>query len=558
MAETQENVVVHRHVLKGAEDVENGLSRIGEAGRKVSEIGDEVRRSLLGIVGISGGLFAIGESVREVGRLYDGVQRVSAAAEVSSSEADALLSTFQRFGVPLESAERDIIRMTAKGQLMEEHMTGMVGQAKSAMLVFARIGVAAGAGPAKTMEAMARAAQRGKLTLQEVREIMQVRPDEAAKLMTLFKQGPEKLRESMNEVRNSAGVIDDHAMETWRKMKQAVATFKDAVLHLLNVFIKQIIPVIQPFMDTLSERVKSWEPYVKAFAEVLGKGLVFAANHARMILLYMTATKLVAMATGKSIAGWGQTGASSLFKAVTTPAATARFVENAAGDLVPAAGGGAIAAEGGAGLAVLAPVLIALSAAAVLAAGAFYGVKENLEGVGDYFYSMVEEIRAEFGIIGDSLAGVFGESSAFQMSLDILHYSAKQIAGKLDLAMALFSEVLVLVITVGKHIKAVWDGLHGNLTDNLDITKAYADAQSDVYVRMSANKKLDRDQALRKTDDTRQGPGNVNFTNPVFHIEQKFAEGYDPDRIVMAFKSELAVLGERSRQSGLAPINSPR
>lgn len=49
-----------------------------------------------------------------------------------------------------------------------------------------------------------------------------------------------------------------------------------------------------------------------------------------------------------------------------------------------------------------------------------------------------------------------------------------------------------------------------------------------------------------------------DFRNSRFDITQKFAEGFDPDRIALAFTSDLAALGERKLQSGFSPLYAVR
>ena len=53
-------------------------------------------------------------------------------------------------------------------------------------------------------------------------------------------------------------------------------------------------------------------------------------------------------------------------------------------------------------------------------------------------------------------------------------------------------------------------------------------------------------------------PTNMDFRGSRFDIEQRFAEGFDPDRIATAFSNDLALLGERRLQSGFAPLFSVR
>jgi hypothetical protein len=56
--------------------------------------------------------------------------------------------------------------------------------------------------------------------------------------------------------------------------------------------------------------------------------------------------------------------------------------------------------------------------------------------------------------------------------------------------------------------------------------------------------------------DRGRGDINQNFYNAKFDIMQQFAPGFDPDRIAVAFTSDLANLADKRHQSALAPHNS--
>ena len=72
--------------------------------------------------------------------------------------------------------------------------------------------------------------------------------------------------------------------------------------------------------------------------------------------------------------------------------------------------------------------------------------------------------------------------------------------------------------------------------------------------------KVLRHQQDRQAETTADRPPapNYDFRNSRFDITQKFAEGFDPDRIALAFSSDLAALGERKLQSGFSPLYSVR
>ena len=59
----------------------------------------------------------------------------------------------------------------------------------------------------------------------------------------------------------------------------------------------------------------------------------------------------------------------------------------------------------------------------------------------------------------------------------------------------------------------------------------------------------------RPTPEARGGGRTVqDFRFSRFEIEQKFEEGFDPDRIAVAFASDLASLTDYQRQSGFEPL----
>jgi hypothetical protein len=74
---------------------------------------------------------------------------------------------------------------------------------------------------------------------------------------------------------------------------------------------------------------------------------------------------------------------------------------------------------------------------------------------------------------------------------------------------------------------------------------------------MQVAKSLGLDTNVVKSPEARGG-GNTIFNNNRFDIKQDFAEGFDPDRIAVAFASDLARLGEMKMQSSLSPIGAMR
>jgi hypothetical protein len=98
--------------------------------------------------------------------------------------------------------------------------------------------------------------------------------------------------------------------------------------------------------------------------------------------------------------------------------------------------------------------------------------------------------------------------------------------------------------------------LHATVAQQLKYNAAVAEASeryaaSDPNIRPEQVKEFQQKLAVAK-------PPVFNFSNSRFDIRQNFAEGFDPDRIAVAFTNDLAMLGERRLQSGLAPVYAAR
>lgn len=109
-----------------------------------------------------------------------------------------------------------------------------------------------------------------------------------------------------------------------------------------------------------------------------------------------------------------------------------------------------------------------------------------------------------------------------------------------------------------KHMKRL--PLHATEAQLFEFNRAIAGWTSEAATRLKLTPEqakeylgVVKDAAMKKNTAL-----NVNFNNNKFDIKQAFAEGFDPDRIAVAFGNDLAALGERRMQasSGLVPMGS--
>jgi hypothetical protein len=77
--------------------------------------------------------------------------------------------------------------------------------------------------------------------------------------------------------------------------------------------------------------------------------------------------------------------------------------------------------------------------------------------------------------------------------------------------------------------------------------------------QMKRDHDADTEAKKKKGGEDTKPPGTqMNFPNAKFDITQHFAEGFDPDRIAVAFGNDLASLGEMKSQSGFANVYAAR
>jgi hypothetical protein len=100
-------------------------------------------------------------------------------------------------------------------------------------------------------------------------------------------------------------------------------------------------------------------------------------------------------------------------------------------------------------------------------------------------------------------------------------------------------------------MRAMFDGL-------LEGIEGLGAAEVPVYGPTMAQLGADGGGALGLQNDVpgRRGGARVtqDFRYSRFQIQQEFAEGFDPDRIAVAFAQDLQRVGERQLQSGFEPI----
>lgn len=145
-------------------------------------------------------------------------------------------------------------------------------------------------------------------------------------------------------------------------------------------------------------------------------------------------------------------------------------------------------------------------------------------GIFDPFMTMLDRIGQ---VIQAILAGNFGDAVRLAKSAFNAEQQAQAGVGAL----------------VASAVQSMANGLQ-RATDKRDIDVMYR-ARANALERMAKGNKTEQEARAPKTE--------MNFPNARFDITQNFAEGFDPDRIAVAFANDISSLGDLRTQSGLAP-----
>lgn len=157
---------------------------------------------------------------------------------------------------------------------------------------------------------------------------------------------------------------------------------------------------------------------------------------------------------------------------------------------------------------------------------------------------LAEPAMAAFTAIKDGISAYIDWNiQAFKNLIEMLKPVLKIL--DIDLSGADFKNPLTGILDP---VLAPWKALGENFEKNWK----RADANTRVQQRSDALERASQktDKNLEKTS----GPPNYDFRGSRFDITQNFAEGFDPDRIAVAFSNDLSSLGELRSQSGYTPI----
>lgn len=565
-----ENELREKIVVEGAEAAAAKLGNLATvAGRVASAF-----HGLGEVAAVAGGIagaWQIAEGVRDVDRLYQAVLRVKDMTGMAADHAHAMFDMFELSGIEMEVGERIITSMTRQGQKLEDGLAGAGAGASRLTQMMASMGIKTKDGPEDRILAMSKAAQQGKLDIAELIMAFNIPRSQASAMMSMLKQGPERLKAIQQDTMKGADSIDDRTLESYRTMLQVRRELKDAWGDLIGTFYKGLIPAITEALKAIKRGFEDIQPIATAIGKFLSDHMTAVVAMTKTYLALLVASKAINMFAGEKMGVFGRgkqvvSGALGFFEKNRAAAGAMDFFEARAANpglgMFEKVGGGMFGSIGklaaGIGPAFLGlgnaitgflpaliaagPVLLLLIAVVGAVVAAIRIVQTNFFGLGDRLKEVFGPLFDHLSNIGSKLVEAFGK----------LWNALKPLFAALGVV--LVSQLMIFAWWLGKLAwlieKTIDVAMH---TPGMMLLSKFGDLFAD------------KDDAADAVKDGARGTGAIpkggtyqDFRGSKFEIMNNFPPGIDGGRVAVAFGDEMAKLGERRLDSGVRPLFSYR
>lgn len=608
--------VVESH-LRVIDEATGPLKKIVDAAGKAGGIFGRVKETLSGMVPMLSGVgmaYGVKELVHTTEEYLGKLKEVRELTGATASETDFMFSSARKAGVEYGSMQQVMFQLSRRGSMMAEQMAAMgkPGATGGMSKRMQRLGVDITKGPVAAIEQMAASVKKGTLSTDALMSQFRI-PQRTANDFKQFLEGLDS--KQLDAIRKSGGLglVTDKDVDAIDEMEDAQHRINDAWNRTQVLVGAKLIPVLAKLTDQVAAKVESWLPAAQKFGDFLARHMDAMITAALTFAKIMAGVKIAGMVGSVPIAG------PALKKGLDT--VLDKFMQTLGAGLMVgmkplAAAFGALKL----GLAALAPIAAAVVGVVLALYLAFKAFQSNAYGIRDRIVAAVDSIKARLSIIAsyftpvvDVISSLFAPGDgiisgfvgmlvalpveAVLKTFDFLLHVVQTVlsmGGELgEMIMFIWKDVLAdgwreyvvdpfmqsmkwLAEGVGKVVdffidqynlvSSFWGGQAKSKGKGFDLgwleapvdmwTKHWNKTQKDTDAAVEAAKKAgDRGDEAR---DKKPPAQNFDFRGSRFDITQNFAEGFDPDRIAVAFSQDLASLADTRVQSGFAPVFAVR
>lgn len=608
--------VVDTH-LKVTDDATGPMEKAAKsAGHLGSALGGV--QSIVGHLLPSFGAFGIALSLKgavdTTEKYLKNIKEVRELTGATAGETDFLFSNARKAGVEYDSMKDTMFQLSRRGAMLEQSMALANGKTVPGLAKkFERLGVDVTKGPVSSLMQMSDAVKAGKLGVGELMTQFRV-PKGQVNDFKKFLATLDKSKLAAAK-KGGAGLVSDDDVDAFDRMEEAQHRIRDAWNRIQVMLGKTLMPVLSKLTEQFAGRMESLIPVAERFGTLLADHMGEVLFVAKAIVATLTAKKVLGVLEsltspkgiigklaggGISAIGGGGGGIGALLSQVggivnTFGAAAPYLVIIAAAVWAAAKGWEAVRAN--------------VDGVRDRILFTWEKVQARFDDIADATERLVEPLMKLFG-----QDGTFGQMVAKFASLgfeflieqldNMVHVVQTFVHVLSDLApmfQQFWQDVLAKPFKdyvvdplmwsmrqLGKFVDDVtakfnflaarFGGTAAPVQQKDLSTAAFKDffdtaAISDIWKKNwektdqtafldAKMRTFDRERAAaegatnRKSGDTRPPKTEMNFPNARFEISQSFAAGFDPDRIAVAFASDLSALGEMRSQSNFLPITS--
>lgn len=590
---------------------------------KIAAEAEKTRKRFEGIKAMVGGAFGLftggliveklKETVHETERYLKHIKEVSELTGATAEQTDFMFSSARKAGIEYDSMQRIMFMMSKRGATMENSMAVSATGGKTMQKTMARMGVDMRQGPVVAMMQLSKQVRRGKIGAEQLMSQFRV----PAGQVNDFKEFLEGLTEAkMQKAIVGGGLVTAFDIKQFDRLEKAQHRLADSWNRIKVMTGKELIPMLADMTGRLSSWLEQdFLPKARQAGEFLRDHMHEVLGAAKKLSAYVGANKVLQMFFGTSVRG-----AAGAVGGMVGGGAMAGLGVIGAGLYVAAQAFKTIQANVDGVKDRLLNLWLNIKARVSLVTDdvnalwerissifgvdsdfskfigsvASMGIEKLVQGI-DFFLHIVNTVPGFVGdMVGlvknaftfftkavyDSLIGIvkgmndttiiigimmlrpfeglFKVLSAMPgiggAAMEVMGAAFGSIVEGQKNQLKQIGEAFIMPLRLGANVVAgVWEK-NWDRTGQQAMLKRYQQFETGRIDSL-------RDQRERDATETdKKPPSNLfDFRGSRFDITQNFAEGFDPDRVAVAFTQDLADLGETKVQSqGFVPLYSMR
>lgn len=566
--------------------------QIARLGQRVDQASNRFK-GMLSQTAMFAGFFALGPAIAGAKNYIDHLDKISDLTGMAADKVGGISNALEDSGVSASTVESVFGKLVKKGAKLGEGSKQLVKQAKA-------YGIELKGGPQEALTQIADKMEQGKLSVGGMQRLLGLSSNEASEMADAMSQGGTALNKKIEEATAKNSAFTDDAMDGWQRFQNSVHSIGTSWNRMTASIAIKLAPALEKLASKFEHSIDGWAEKAAKFGEFLvdhmDQLIAGAKIYAKIMFTNMALQKLTGAGIGGNIVrmnkGVGRAGG---------------FIRGVAGKGVAGnmSGISGILSSFFGGALKLRPIIASLGRLSIIgvvigaAVFAFSKLGDKTSGIGralgriidtvsrigetlGRMFSgdsplgrMLEWLGTKFLGIVETIAGIFEtiieglEIAATMISERTGVTGAKNIIYKKKMGTAWTDSGLEALYKAGRTPDYNWDGTAMTKTKaTLEQKKAFAefDQARAKYEKMGGPSMWGEDhlKAMRakyggykkKSQSTPENMVYQDFRGSRFDIKQAFAEGYDPDRIAVAFAHDVAGLGERKLQSGFAPLFS--